>query len=149
MRQVQEAMEQHFDSVEPRWAWTTNKPRSIIDHGICIPDIEHGFAGYKGFEVPSERRVLSGESSSSVYVGPAVSKAASKKCPGALSAAIPYNFFKQHCYFGGWILDLMCGTGSAAIAAQGCGLNSVSVDISKRMVRFVFFFVFLSLCLYL
>ena len=135
---VEEAMSEVFDRVEHRVAWTTRKPRPIGDQGACIRDFEQGLAGYKSAAslgpAASRFRIRSGESPTSVYVGPATSAASQRKCPGALSAAIPYNFFQQHCHSGEWILDLMCGLGSAALAAQGCALCSVSVDINHKMV---------------
>ena len=119
-----------FLRVETRYAWTTGARAQ--PGGVCGADVVRGFAGYNNTD--EKWAVISGVPDMSAYAGPALSQKKLRACPGALSPAIPYAFFKQHCRIGDWALDLMCGLGSAAVAGLCHMLNTVSVDVNKAMV---------------
>ena len=138
---VLEAMSsnQRFQRVEDHIAWITGGCQNkSMKASVVIPhDFYRGYVGYAYSDDGATGSLLKiGQERTRVHVAPAAGSAKIKYCPGALGPAVPYSFFKQHCNIDDWILDLMCGLGSAAVAAAGLLLNSISVDCSMPMVRF-------------
>ena len=70
------------------------------------------------------------------------------QCQSALNVLLPLSFILAFSSPSEWVADLMCGSGSCAVAAAFTGRNSVSIDISPTMVRICCVFHFNSLQLY-
>ena len=132
-----------FKKVESHIAWITGGcENKSTKAGVVIPqDYYRGYVGYAysdAGEPASGSLMKIGQDRTRMHVAPSVGSTKLKYCSGALGPGVPYSFFKQHCNTNDWILDLMCGLGSAAVAAAGLLINSISVDCNMPMVRFIY-----------
>ena len=59
-----------------------------------------------------------------------------KTCPTEMNVAVPKDFILQHTMEGDWVADVLCGSGSAAVAAVTTGRNCLVVDLDPDMVSF-------------
>lgn len=101
---------------------------------VCKTDIRPAFAAYKQGEQPW--RIFGNKPDNGLYVAPAVQRAVRKEAPDALPLAIPYQFFKQHCNMGDWVLVVEDRGARTQVAARALGLYSVTLATSDKTVLF-------------
>ena len=137
---VLEAMESTFAKVERHYWWMV-EPSTAEEKAEKIQlvkdDVMTAFVGYKTEEKKENMFIGEAGFRSRIVVAPPVPKG-KQKCTEELPGYLAQEFFQRHSKEGDWVADLMCGSGSASVAAASIGRNSFAADISKDMVRFLF-----------
>ena len=139
---VQKAMakHKHFKSAQRHYWWISQSP-AAGKKSEADDDVKVAYVGFFSDEERPEFVSSSGLHRSSVVYAPLVPKLSKEPhalitCPDEMNVAVPLDFFKQHSYPAEWVADLMCGSGSAAVAAVTSGRNCLVADIDPFMVHF-------------
>jgi len=94
------------------------------------------FVGYRTVEKKDEMYMGEAGFRSRMVVAPPVAKG-KQQCDEELPGFLAQEFFRRHSREGDWVADLMCGSGSASVAAASIGRNSFAADVNQDMVRFL------------
>lgn len=99
---------------------------------VCRTDVRLGFAAYKQGEV--SWKIFANKPDNGLYIAPALQPSVRKKAPSALPAAVSFQFLKQHCNAGDWVLVLDDKGGRTTVSARVLGLHSATVATSIETV---------------
>jgi hypothetical protein len=131
--------------VQPHYWWEAKPGDENLNHNespsFKPPDVEIGFVGYFT-DLDNFGLFVGTNNGSSVVYAPRLPAArlsrvspSGKTCATEMNVAVPKDFFVQHSMEGDWVADILCGSGSAAVAAVTTGRNCVVVDLDQDMVR--------------
>jgi hypothetical protein len=140
-RNVEDAMKKSWARVERHhwWMVKNQETKKKVDKCQTVQDdIMPAFVGYK--MLTSKQNMFDGDVGyrSRMVIAPPVPKTR-RLCDEELPGYLAQEFFERHSREGDHVADLMCGSGSASVAAASIGRHSFAVDVDTTMVVFLLY----------